>query len=63
MVEIERCWCEKWPRRCTNLVSQEDMRCDICRDGCRLVVAGSWSAHAGQVEFDIQIDLSRWPTR
>jgi hypothetical protein len=58
MREIERCWCEKWPRRCTNRVSQEDMRCDICRDGCTLVASGDWHAHAGQVTFDIEVELS-----
>jgi hypothetical protein len=45
-MEVERCWCDKWPRRCTNRVTQEDMRCDLCRRGrCELVVAGNWHAH------------------
>jgi hypothetical protein len=34
-------------------MSQEDMRCDICRDGCALIAAGDWSAHAGEVSFVI----------
>jgi hypothetical protein len=39
MAEIERCWCDKHPAyRCQARVTQEDMRCDICRDGCTLAV-------------------------
>jgi hypothetical protein len=57
MTEIERCWCAKWSRRCTNRVTQEDMRCDLCRRGCTLVVSGDWHAHCEQVEFDFRVDV------
>jgi hypothetical protein len=60
MVEIAHCRCARWPRRCTNRVTQEDMRCDICRDRCVLLTNGDWSAHAGvDVEVIIEPDLSR----
>jgi len=57
MVEIERCWCAKWPRRCTSSVTQEDMRCDLCRRGCCFVAAGDWSAHAEQVDVTFEVRL------
>jgi hypothetical protein len=33
------------------------MRCDLCRDGCGLLVSGDWSAHYGQVEVTFEVDL------
>jgi hypothetical protein len=53
MVEIERCWCDRWPRRCQARVTQEDMRCNICRDGCALLAAGTWAEHVGQGDVTI----------
>jgi hypothetical protein len=59
VTEIERCWCDRWPQRCTNRVTQEDMRCDLCRRGCGLLVAGDWSAHVGEVSVAIE-QMTGW---
>jgi hypothetical protein len=32
------CQCDLWLLPCSNKISQEDLRCDVCRDACILLV-------------------------
>lgn len=32
-----RCQCPRWAEPCGTLMTQEDLRCDNCRDGCGLI--------------------------
>jgi hypothetical protein len=41
MDERLRCQCRRWPASpCDATMTQEDLRCDACRDGCSLVTIG-----------------------
>jgi hypothetical protein len=46
VTKIELCWCDKPSRGgltkepCTRPVTQEDMLCDQCRDGCTQISVG-----------------------
>lgn len=36
-----RCQCKRWPDvDCCGRMTQEDLLCDLCRDGCHLVAIG-----------------------
>jgi len=50
VTKIERCWCDKpssgglTMESCTRPVTQEDMLCDECRDGCHQLRVGPVNA-------------------
>jgi hypothetical protein len=58
MSEAFRCQCSRWSasRPCEHRMTQEDLLCDPCRDGCSLITIGdgeSW--HVQMTDFKYQL--------
>ena len=56
--EAFRCQCRRWLRKpCGHAMTQEDLLCDPCRDGCLILAIGdgaeSW--HVKMVDFKYQV--------
>jgi hypothetical protein len=51
-----RCRCSAWSLQCHHRATQEDMRCDPCREGCVLVAVGPPDAP----EFWMHLKMVEW---
>ena len=49
MTEVASCRCDRWPVACSRTVTQEDLRCDVCRAGCSQMLAGPAGGAPGEL--------------
>lgn len=60
-----RCQCSRWTEHCRTRMTQEDLLCDICREGCSLLQIGPadgsrWTIRGHQPDA---VQLCRPPVR